>query len=64
LLTLDYEASSNLWADVEHIFEREGAEWVASMKNFEPGTLHDGICFDHAVSMYGDGEHRVSENPI
>jgi hypothetical protein len=24
---LDYEAASNLWADIENIFEREGADW-------------------------------------
>jgi hypothetical protein len=28
LPSLDYEASSDLWADIENIFEREGAEWV------------------------------------
>jgi hypothetical protein len=27
------------------------------MNTFKPGTLHDGICFDHAVAtIYGDGE--------
>jgi hypothetical protein len=30
------------------------------MEIFKPGTLHDGICFDHAVPMYGDGESRVA----
>jgi hypothetical protein len=30
------------------------------MNNFKPGTLHDGICFDHAVPMYGDGEGRIA----
>jgi hypothetical protein len=29
------------------------------MDKFKPGTLHDGICFDHAVPMHGDGEGRI-----
>ena len=30
------------------------------MDKFKPGTLHDGIVFDHAVEMYGDGEGRIA----
>jgi hypothetical protein len=30
------------------------------MKDFKPGTLHDGICFDYALPISGgDGEYRI-----
>ena len=35
------------------------------MENFKTGTLStDGIVFDHALPMHGDGEYHIQPPPV